>query len=305
MLGNVVKVRVPGTTANCGPGFDSVGIACTIYNELELELRDDHQLIIEVHGEGCKNIPCDDRNVIWKSMQTVFKKAGFDCQGARLKMVNNVPLSRGLGSSAAAIVAGLAAANAALGSKFSKQDIFQMATEIEGHPDNVAPAVFGGVTLSILKDGVAETLSFMPDKPLKMVVAVPAFNLSTKLARKVLPLDVPLKDAIFNISRTALLVGSLCKGDFSHLRNALEDSLHQPYRTQLIPGMMEVFAAANENGAFGAALSGAGPCLIAFADREMQNIGEAMVKAFNENGVEAKYLILDIDKDGMQIISSY
>lgn len=302
MQENTVKVRVPGTTANCGPGFDSVGIACTIYNELELTLRNDHQLIIEVHGEGCKNIVCDERNIVWKSMQVLFQQAGFAPKGAYIKMLNHVPLSRGLGSSAAAIVAGLFAANAAIGAGYDKQEIFQMATQIEGHPDNVAPAIFGGVTLSIVKDGIAETLSFVPEKKLKMIVAVPSFNLSTKLARKVLPLDVSMKDAIFNISRTALLVGSLCKGEFSYLRHALEDALHQPYRTQLIPGMQDVFDAANQHGALGAALSGAGPCLIAFATNNMQNIGEAMVAAFNKNDVEAKYFILDIDETGVQII---
>lgn len=302
MLANVVKVQVPGTTANCGPGFDSVGIACTVYNELELELKEERGLLIEVYGEGCKNIPCDERNVVFKSMQAVFRKAGYDFSGARLKMMNHVPLSRGLGSSAAAIVAGLAAANAAIGSPFDKQDIFQMATDIEGHPDNVAPAVFGGVTLSILKDGAAETISFQPARELKLVVAVPEFALSTKMARKALPLHVPLKDAVFNVSRTALLVGALCRGEYGHLRNALEDCLHQPYRSKLIPGMEDVFAAANENGAFGAALSGAGPCLIAFADHNMQAIGEAMAAAFAKNGVKASFLILDIDKEGVQVI---
>lgn len=298
----MVKVRVPGTTANCGPGFDSVGIACTIYNELELTLQKTDRLVIEIYGEGCQSIPCDARNIVWKSMQVLLKRADENFCGAHIKMNNAIPLSRGLGSSAAAIVAGLAAANAAIGSCFDKQAIFQMATEIEGHPDNVAPAVFGGVTLSIMKDGLAETLSFMPKKPLKMVVAVPAFNLSTKLARKALPLDVSMKDAVFNVSRTALFVGSLCTGDFSHLKNALEDRLHQPYRSKLIPGMQAVLAAAEAHGALGAALSGAGPCLIAFAVERMQEIGAAMVNAFEKNGIEAQYLILDVDAQGVQVV---
>lgn len=303
MLSKAVKVRVPGTTANCGPGFDSIGIACNIYNELELTLCVEETITIEVIGEGAHSIPCDARNIVWKSIQFLLKKANRqEYKGARIKMVNHIPLARGLGSSAAAIVAGLTAANAAIGSVFAKQAIFQMATELEGHPDNVAPAVFGGVTLSIMNANRAQCLSFIPEVKLKLVVAVPSFNLSTKAARKVLPETVTMQDAIFNISRTALLVGALCKGDLGHLKNALEDKLHQPYRSELIPGMQAVLMAANEHGALGAALSGAGPCMIAFTTNHMQEIGKAMVAAFKQHEVDARYLVLDIDTVGVQII---
>lgn len=302
MTDKTIKVRVPGTTANCGPGFDSLGIACTIYNELELTLCTADSLSIEVYGEGAANIPCDARNIVWKSARLLLSKAGIRCRGARLKMYNNIPLSRGLGSSAAAIVAGLAAANAAIGGVFDKQAILEMATEIEGHPDNVAPAIFGGVTTSLMHDAKPETLSFLPGKMLKMVVAVPEFNLATKLARQALPLTVPFKDAVFNVSRAALLVSSLCTGDYSRLQYALSDCLHQPYRSSLVPGMDDVFAAANANGAFGATLSGAGPCLIAFADNNLAQIGQSMVDAFAKNSIVSKYIILDIDSQGVTIL---
>ena len=295
-----VKVKVPGTSANCGPGFDSIGIACTIYNELELTLNNSGKLIIEIDGEGKNNIPCDERNVVWKSIQYLLRKAEKKYDGGIIKMSNGIPLARGLGSSAAAIVAGLMAANLAIGTPFNKQEVFQMATDIEGHPDNVAPAIFGGITLSIDQDHIAQCLSFMPQKELKLVVAIPSFNLSTKMARRVLPNTVPLQDAVFNVSRTALLVGALCKGEYQHLRNALGDKLHQPYRLGLIPGMEDVFNEALENGALGVALSGAGPCLIAFTNRKMNEIGEAMVNAFKSNGVNAKYVVLDIDSQGVQ-----
>jgi homoserine kinase len=297
---NTVRVRVPGTTANCGPGFDSIGIACNIYNELEVTLLKEDTIAIEIVGEGKNSIPCDKRNVVWKSIQMLLKKAGEDYQGAYIKMVNNIPLARGLGSSAAAIVSGLMAANIAIGSVFDKQVILQMATEIEGHPDNVAPAIFGGITLSIMKEKQAETLSFMPEVNLKLVVAIPSFNLSTKAARKVLPVNIPIKDAVFNISRTALLVGSLCKGDLMHLKNALDDKIHQPYREQLIPGMQDVFQAAIKNGALGAVLSGAGPCLIAFTTDHVSQIGEAMVAAFKDHNISSKYLELSIDQQGVR-----
>lgn len=295
-----VKIKVPGTSANCGPGFDSIGIACTIYNELELTLNNSGKLTIEIDGEGKNNIPCDERNVVWKSIQYLLRKAEKKYNGGIIKMSNGIPLARGLGSSAAAIVSGLMAANVAIDSPFNKQEIFQMATDIEGHPDNVAPAIFGGITLSIDQDHIAQCLSFMPPKGIKLVVAIPSFNLSTKMARRVLPNMVPLQDAVFNVSRTALLVGALCKGEYQHLRNALGDKLHQPYRLGLIPGMEDVFNKALKNGALGVALSGAGPCLIAFTTEKMNEIGEAMVSAFRSNDVDAKYVILDIDSQGVQ-----
>jgi len=294
-----VKVKVPGTTANCGPGFDSLGIACNLYNELELTLRKKGNLVIEIRGEGAQNIPCDGRNVVWKSIQYLLQRADLQYQGAYIKMLNRVPLSRGLGSSAAAIVAGLTAANYAIGNRFTSQEIFAMATDIEGHPDNVAPAIFGGMTLSILrKDGKPECLSFFPKIDLQLIVTVPEFSLSTKAARKVLPAVVPLKDAVFNIGRAALLVGALCEGKTEFLEHAFEDCLHQPYREKLIPGMYDVFAAAVQSGALGAAMSGAGPCLIAFTENNGETIGKAMVEAFQKHDIKAKYLLLTIDKKG-------
>lgn len=303
-----VKVRVPGTTANCGPGFDAVGIACTIYNELELILSDEGSLVIEIEGEGKGIIPTDNENVVYQVIESVLAKVGKKYQGIHIKMNNQIPLSRGLGSSAAAIVAGLFAANEATGNILSKDDLLDMATAIEGHPDNVAPAIFGGITTSVMEDEQAHYLRFLPPAKLSMVLAIPDFNLSTHAARQVLPQTVPFKDAVFNISRTALVIGALCQGEFQHLRYALGDKIHQPYREHLIPGMGQVFDAALGKGALGVALSGAGPCLIAFAqdpcdesDR-CKEIGLAMVEAFTNNEIAAKYLVLDIDTEGAKVI---
>lgn len=297
-----VKVRVPGTTANCGPGFDAVGIACTIYNDLELILSETGNLLIEIQGEGAGKIPTDETNIVWQVVQSVLTKVGKKYQGIHIKMDNKIPLSRGLGSSAAAIVSGLFAANAATGNTLSKEDLLDMATAIEGHPDNVAPAIFGGITTSVMEGEQAHCLRFMPPAKLSMVVAIPDFNLSTHGARQVLPQIVPFKDAVFNIGRTALVIGALCKGEFQHLRYALEDKIHQPYREHLIPGMSQVFAAALGEGALGVALSGAGPCLIAFAQEGCNKIGLGMVEAFAKNQVSAKYLVLDIDAEGAKVI---
>lgn len=307
MTTGTIRVRVPGTSANCGPGFDSIGLACTVYNDLELSLTEMPEVKITIAGEGAQNIPTDDRNIVWRSVQYLLRKAGMDrkYRGAVISMDNNVPLSRGLGSSATAIVAGLKAANVLIGNRFNRRELLQFATDIEGHPDNVAPAIFGGFTVSTVTNGKAECFSFQPKFRMKLIVAVPDFPLSTRKARAVLPETVPMKDAISNISRAAMLVAALCKGNDKFLRNVFDDALHQPYRAKLIPGMYDVFAAARKAGALGANLSGAGPCLIAYSleSRHCEEaIGKAMRAAFAKHKVHADVLILGLDTRGAHIV---
>ena len=299
-----VKVRVPGTSANCGPGFDCLGVACTIYNELELTLLEEERLDIEITGDGAENIPVDERNIVWRSIQKLLERAGKaqEYKGAIIRMDNGVPLSRGLGSSATAIVGGLKAANECLGNSFTNCDLVQMATEIEGRPDNVAPAIFGGFTISIVRNGKPECFSLMPKLPVKLVVTVPDFFLPTKAARAVLPAEVPMKDAVFNIGRAAMLTAALCKGNKSFLRSVFDDALHQPYRAKLIPGMYDVFKAARAAGALGASMSGAGPCLIAFTVENADAVGMAMRDAFARNNVKSEYHVFDIDGTGATVI---
>ena len=304
MLNRTIRVRVPGTSANCGPGFDAIGVACTIYNDLELTLKGEEGLVIEIEGEGAANIPADERNIVLRAIRTILKRAHREdeVKGFHIRMTNHIPLSRGLGSSAAAIVAGLKAANALLGNRFSRRELLQMATNIEGHPDNVAPAIFGGFTISVVTRGRVECFSLMPRMPLKLVVAVPEFPLSTRLARSVLPEQVKMKDAVFNVSRAALLVAALTKGQPRFLRSAFADALHQPYREKLIPGMKDVFRAACRAGALGASLSGAGPCLIAYTLENEAAVGQAMVEAFQEHEIEAHALQLSLDAHGARIL---
>ena len=302
-----VRVRVPGTSANCGPGFDCLGLACTVYNDLELRLTREPGLSITMTGEGATNIPCDNRNIVWRSAHYLLGKAGKDKEyrGAVIHMENRVPLSRGLGSSATAIVAGLTAANALIGTPFNRREILQFATDIEGHPDNVAPAIFGGFTVNAVTNGRVDCFSFLPRFRMKFVVAVPNFPLSTRMARKVLPTEVPMKDAIFNIGRASMLVAALTRGNERYLRLGLDDALHQPYRAELIPGMYDVFKAARRAGAAGATLSGAGPCLIAYVLERRhaeEAVGKAMLEAFRKHDVEARILTLDLDTHGAQIL---
>lgn len=304
MMEKSVTVRVPGTTANCGPGFDCMGIACTIYNELTLTLLKDPVLDIQVTGEGAEHIPTDGRNIVWRSIQHLLVKANMDREylGARIRMDNQVPMSRGLGSSATAIVAGIKAANVFLGNPFSRRQLLQIATDIEGHPDNVAPAIYGGFTVSAIRNGRPECFALIPRIPLKLVVAVPDFFLSTKAARQVLPKEIPMKDAIYNIGRAGMLVAALCKGNKEFLRTAIDDALHQPYRAKLIPGMYDVFKAARHAGAYGVAMSGAGPCIIAFAVENPELIGKAMQEEFARHDVNAEILQLEIAEKGAYVV---
>ena len=308
MESNKITVRVPGTSANCGPGFDCLGLAATIYNDLELTLFEDERLAIEAGGDGAETIPTDDKNIVWRAARMVLERSGNGekFKGGELRMENHIPMSRGLGSSAAAIVAGLVAANEIVGKPFSRNDILKFATEIEGHPDNVAPAIFGGFTVSTVDNrGHVQTFSFLPKIKLKLVVAVPEFPLSTRVARSVLPKTVPLKDAVFNVSRASMLIAALINGKEKFLTGAFDDALHQPYRTKLVPGMQEVFESARKAGALGVCLSGAGPCVIAFvaAERRIENnIAVEMVQAFKRHEVAAGALILDLDTRGAFVV---
>ena len=304
MEAKTVKVRVPGTSANLGPGFDTLGIACSCYNELELTLFRDDRLEIEIYGEGAEKIPKTSRNIVWRSIQRVLRRVGCDDEykGARIVMNNQVPLSRGLGSSATAIVGGIKAANEALGNPLKNRDLLKIATDIEGHPDNVAPAIFGGMTISTVRNGWPETFRFIPKLRFRMVVVVPDFFLPTKAAREVLPEKVDRADAILNIGSTAMMIAAFIKGSRRFLRNAFDDALHQPYRAELIPGMYDVFEAARRERALGAFLSGAGPCLMALANGNEVKVAEAMQQVLKNNHVESTYMILDIDKQGACVI---
>lgn len=298
-----VRVRVPATCANCGPGFDSIGFALAMYNELTLSLTEEEGVNFVITGDGAENIPKNEHNIVWRSVRYLLDRTRYGSiyKGGTITMNNTVPLSRGLGSSATAIVAGLEAANAFIGNVFGKRDILQFATKLEGHPDNVAPAIFGGFTVSTRYRDRVQTLSFLPRLRLKFVAAVPDFTLSTKSAREVLPSSVSMEDAVYNISRASMLVGALMSGNPYFLRNSLYDRIHEPYRCGLIPGMKSVLYAAKKAGAIGATLSGAGPTLMAYVsenDNTAEAVANAMVEAFQNNGIKSEAHILNLDTRG-------
>ncbi len=300
-----VSVRVPATSANCGPGFDTLGLACTLYNDLTYEIVDGKGFQLDVIGEGAEYLKPYGRNLAFASFLKVWNKITDNERIAlKVSMNNRIPMSRGLGSSSSAIVAGLYAANALCNNYYSKEELLDIATEIEGHPDNVAPAIYGGFTISYMEQEKAHSLRMLPAKPLKFIAVVPERKLPTILARQAIPETVLHKDAVYNVSRASLLVGALLGGHYEFLQMALNDKLHQPYRAHLIPGLDDVFSAAKDAGAYNAIISGAGSTVMAYAapESDCNIIGEAMVKAFAANNEKAIYQILDLDTEGVKII---
>lgn len=300
-----VTVRVPATSANCGPGFDTLGLACTLYNETTYEITDKKGFQLEVTGEGAEYLKPYGRNLAFASFLRIWNQLrDGERIGLKVTMTNRIPMSRGLGSSSSAIIAGLYAANALCDDYYTKDDLLKIATDIEGHPDNVAPALYGGFTVSYMEQGDVHSLRLMPAKPLKFIAVVPDSKLPTSLARQAIPATVPHHDAVYNASRASLLVGSLLSGRYEYLGMALEDKLHQPYRAHLIPGLFDVFAAARNAGAYNAIISGAGSTVMAYASPEAdcEGIAKAMVRTFAEHGEHACYHILDIDEEGVKKI---
>lgn len=297
----MVKVRVPATTANLGPGFDSLGMALNLYNELEME-EIPAGLEIEVEGEGAEEIERTEANIIYRAAAAVFGRTGRAPAGLRLRLYNSIPLARGLGSSAAALVGGVLAANCLLGEPLAADDLLRMAVELEGHPDNVAPAFLGGVAVSALVNGNVICRKVSNPAGLQAVVAIPHFHVSTAEARGVLPASVPFSDAVYNLSRLSLLVTAFAHSDFALLARVMDDRLHQPYRMGLVPGLQEVFEAARSAGALGVALSGSGPSVVALTLERPAVVARNMQETFSRHGVECTVKVLEPCSEGAVVI---
>ena len=258
----MIKVRVPATSANMGPGFDSLGVALELYNYITVE-EIDSGLEINVLDETARFLPRNEKNLVYRCMKDVFRKAGCSPKGLRLTLENNIPVTRGLGSSSAGIVGGLYAANCLLGKPFSKEELLDIAIKTEGHADNVTPAMFGGFTVSVLQRNGHHYVRHELKDDLRFAALIPDFPLATKKARAILPRTVSHRDAAYNAGHSALLAASLITGDYTHIRSAIGDRLHQYYRKTLIPSMDELFNICYRHNALGVYLSGAGPTLIA------------------------------------------
>lgn len=293
-------ITIPATSANLGPGFDCLGLALSLYHTVTFATREEPGVTITACGEDAHKIPVDHSNLVWQSAELIFERFGERPYGLHIHQDNQIPIGSGLGSSSSAVLAGLLGANVLLGSPLSPAEILQQATDLEGHPDNVAPAVHGGLILGVQEpDGLLVEAIATP--PLRVVVVLPDFNLSTAEARAALPRQVSLQDAIFNTSRLGLLVRALETADYGKIRVAMQDRLHQPYRLPLIPGLAEAFTAAYVAGAAGVALSGAGPSLIAFAPGDHEAIGKALTAVFARHHLASRTWVLSVDTGGSQV----
>lgn len=268
-----VKVRVPATSANLGPGFDVAGLALTLYNTFTFELNE-----IGLNITGCPKQFCNEDNMTYQAFKQAAIHCGLDFKGVSIECSGDVPYTRGLGSSSTCIVAGIVGAFAFKDKAEDRQEILELATLIEGHPDNVAPAIFGGLTVSVMEDKNVLTLNIPIKHNYRFVTLIPPFTLSTEASRSVLPSSLPREDAIANVSHLALMVASLINGFDDGLKLGFKDRLHQPYRGDLIEGFNEIMdVLEKDKDVLGAYLSGAGPTLMAMI-REEDKMGVVRIK---------------------------
>lgn len=257
-----ITIHVPATTANLGPGFDCLGLALDWWNTITVQPARKFQVLLRGDSKG---LPADESNMVIEHIRIFFEHIGAPMPTLRVTMTNRIPIGKGFGSSAAALIGGLLAGNALAGTPLSAQELFEFASELEGHPDNVSAAIFGGFTISAFDGGRVVCATIEPSPNWRAVVYIPEHALSTKTAREILPAQISRADAIFNIGRAALLTYAFTTQRADFLKTGTQDRLHQPYRLPLVKGMPEMLDAACAAGAYGAALSGAGPSLIAFA----------------------------------------
>lgn len=291
-----VRVRVPATTANLGSGFDIFGLALQLYNVFTCSITAAPGWRVSL-PPGVR-LPANEDNLVCRAARRLFARVGHMPKGLHVELSMAIPLSRGLGSSSSAIVGGLLAANQFTGNTLSPDEVLAMAVEIEGHPDNVTPALVGGFTLSYSRAVQHHYIALPFPQELTLVVAIPNFELSTARARAVLPAQVSRADAIANCSRTALLVYALQQHRYDLLATAMDDRLHQPYRATLVPGMFEVIAAGYAAGALGMALSGAGPTLLAVTQGQEEAVAAALRDTFAHHGIACTTRQLQADTMG-------
>ena len=295
--------RIPASTTNLGPGFDVLGLALQLYSTVSLEITKNETEVV-VSGVDKEKIPSTTEHVAFRAVKTVFQRSGQQLpNGLILNIANGIPAIRGLGGSGTAILGGLLTANVICGNPFSRSELLNFASAIEGHPDNVAASLLGGLVISVQENDHIHTIKIPCDPDLHIVLAIPEFTLSTQNARDILPKTVEFADAIYNISRSSLLVASIASGKLDLLSTAMNDRLHQPYRSTLIPGFNDVVDAATSAGALSIALSGAGPTIAAYCIDNMEQVGRSMQEAFCENDIRCEIRILDTDLEGAKVLT--
>lgn len=311
-----VTVKVPATTANFGSGFDCLGMALPIYNIITIEetvlpgtgieiniisdTDDDDEFAIE-------HIPKDENNIIYKAVELLYNSIGQTPSELKINIKSQIPIAKGLGSSASIIVGGLFAANELLGKPADEAALLSIATEVEGHPDNVTPAIVGGLVLTSLEDDGSIVYRKLPwPEEWHLTLCIPDYELATDISRSVLPQNVPLKDATFNSRRTAMFVEAVHSKDAELMKLALQDKLHQPYRTKLVPGLQDIIDnLKHEENVLGCVLSGAGPAILVISQKNnLERIKSIISETWQNYNVKSDIKTLKVEENGAQILES-
>lgn len=295
----MIKIQIPATSANLGAGFDSLGLAVNLYNYVSIAQSDR----VEISSCDDTIVPTGEDNLIYTSAKHIYDLCGKKLDGLRIIQENNIPMTRGLGSSSACIIAGVYGANLMLGTPFNTDELVDIATKIEGHPDNIAPALLGGIVTAVFEGDRVYWVKQEIFRQLKFVAVIPDFELKTSEARACLPETVSHMDARFNLSRAALFSASLLQGKYDNIKIAVNDCLHQPFRMQLIKNSQDIFDRAYQLGAYGAYISGAGPTLMSIVSGNDRGFTDNMRSYLDELGLEGwKIVDLSIDNQGTRVI---
>jgi homoserine kinase len=301
-IGQGVVVDVPATTANIGPGFDCLGAALDLANRFALDVieGDGERFDLIIEGSEGTHLRGGPDNLVYRAAQRVWREAGQEPVALRARVELAVPPARGLGSSATAIVAGLVGANALMGEPLSREKLLELAIDLEGHPDNVVPSLVGGLCLTARAASQRwRVLRCEWSDRVKAVVAIPAIRLSTSEARRAMPRSIPIQDAVLNLGALTLLLQGLRSGSGDLISDGMHDRIHEPYRWGLIQGGRVVREAALAAGAWGCVISGAGPTLLALCPEERaEPVGEAMVRAWQEEGVSSRHAVVGLQQRG-------
>ena len=303
-MNNVKTIQIPASTTNLGSGFDALGLALKLYLRVEVEESGGGGPDVVLEGEGATELPAHSENLILRVMRCVFEGEDKNLPRIRMRVFNQIPVARGLGSSAAAIVAGIGCFEALTGNEIDSDLFFQYAFQFENHPDNLTAARYGGFTVSCADDnGKIKFFRSTLSPPIKILLVVPDFQLQTQKARSVIPKKVSLQDAVYNIQRSALTVAALLSNDFRFLRQSLKDRIHQPYRAPLIPGFEEILSLQEGKieGLLGICLSGAGPSILAFAESNLGGIYRQIEAVFQKHDIRSRVFELESDNCGRTI----
>ena len=306
-----VSVRVPATTANIGPGFDCLGLALPIYNEITVEETVmpgsgiEINVIEDTQTYDLLSVPKDKNNIVYKAIELLYNFVGQSVSDIKITIKTNIPVTRGLGSSASVIVGGLLAANKLLGNPADDAVLLSIASEVEGHPDNVAPAMFGGFCLSSMEDDgsvIYSKISWPEDW--KLTVIIPDYELDTQIARSILPENVPREDAIYNVRKCAMLIDAVYNQNSELMKKSLEDKIHQPYRAGLIKGFNELKELTkNKDDILGCVVSGAGPAILIISENNgFDKIKNEVLQIFDDLNVMCDIRTLDVENTGSVIL---